>query len=150
MPAVDYRLGNGGLEFSELSYLLKILISSQKAIGMTITIYNPNLDASGSIAKNFVSCIAKGLLWDEPYLQNFSNILFFLIGMVSIFWFIISTARQEHLIMLLIFEYLREVDQRLFSQVVDRKVWNFNKVLQVKRKTLWEDIVVSFSVRWTY
>ena len=62
MPAVDYRLGNGGLEFSELSYLLKILISSQKAIGMTITIYNPNLDPSGSIAKNFVSCIAAGLL----------------------------------------------------------------------------------------
>ena len=62
MPAVDYRLGNGGLEFSELSYLLKILISSQKAIGVTITIYNPNLDPSGSIAKNFVSCIVAGLL----------------------------------------------------------------------------------------
>ena len=62
MPAVDYRLGNGGLEFSELSFLLKTLISSQKAIGMTITIYNPNLDPSGSIAKNFVSCIVAGLL----------------------------------------------------------------------------------------
>jgi arginase len=66
MPAVDYRLDNGGLEFSELSYLLKILISSQKAIGMTITIYNPNLDPSGSIAKNFVSCIVEGLLCDKP------------------------------------------------------------------------------------
>ena len=62
MPAVDYRLGNGGLEFFELSYLLKILILSQKAIGMTITIFNPNLDPSGSIAKNFVSCIVAGLL----------------------------------------------------------------------------------------
>ena len=62
MPAVDYRLGNGGLEFSELSFLLKTLISSQKAIGMTITIYNPNLDPGGSIAKNFVSCIVAGLL----------------------------------------------------------------------------------------
>lgn len=66
MPAVDYRLDNGGLEFSELSYLLKSLISSQKAIGMTITIYNPNLDPSGSIAKNFVSCIVAGLLCDKP------------------------------------------------------------------------------------
>ena len=66
MPAVDYRLDNGGLEFSELSYLLKTLISSQKAIGMTITIYNPNLDPSGSIAKNFVSCIVAGLLCDKP------------------------------------------------------------------------------------
>ena len=62
MLAVDYRLGYGGLEFSELSYILKILISSQKAIGMTITIYNPNLDSSGSIARNFVSCIVAGLL----------------------------------------------------------------------------------------
>jgi arginase len=62
MPAVDYRLGNGRLEFSELSFLLKTLISSQKAIGMTITIYNPSLDLSGSIAKNFVSCIVAGLL----------------------------------------------------------------------------------------
>lgn len=66
MPVVDYRLDNGGLEFSELSYLLKTLISSQKAIGMTITIYNPNLDPNGSIAKNFVSCIVAGLLCDKP------------------------------------------------------------------------------------
>jgi arginase len=51
MPAVDYRLDNGGLEFSELSHILKTLTSSQKAIGMTLTIYNPNLDPSGSIAK---------------------------------------------------------------------------------------------------
>ena len=62
MPAVDYRMGNGGLEFSELSYILKTLTSSQKATGMTITIYNPNLDPSGSIAKNLVSCIVAGLL----------------------------------------------------------------------------------------
>ncbi len=68
MPAVDYRLDNGGLEFSELSYILKTLTSSQKAIGMTITIYNPNLDPSGSIARNFVSCIVTGLLCDTPYL----------------------------------------------------------------------------------
>ncbi len=61
MPAVDYRLGNGGLEFSELSHILKTL-TSQKAIGMTITIYNPNLDSNGSIAKNFVECIVGGLL----------------------------------------------------------------------------------------
>ncbi len=62
MPAVDYRLGNGGLEFSELSYLLKTLTSSQKAIGMTITIYNPDLDSNGSIANNFVKCVVAGLL----------------------------------------------------------------------------------------
>jgi arginase len=65
MPAVDYRLDNDGLEFSELSYILKTLTSSQKAIGMTVTIYNPNLDPSGSIASNFVSCIVAGLLCDK-------------------------------------------------------------------------------------
>ena len=32
MPAVDYRLGNGGLEFFELSYLLKIFILFLKGI----------------------------------------------------------------------------------------------------------------------
>ena len=67
MPAVDYRLDNGGLEFSELSHILKTLTLSQRAIGMTITIYNPNLDPSGSIARNFVSCIVSGLLCDKPY-----------------------------------------------------------------------------------
>ena len=67
MPAVDYRLDNGGLEFSELSHILKTLTLSQRAIGMTITIYNPNLDPSGSIARNFVSCIVAGLLCDKPY-----------------------------------------------------------------------------------
>lgn len=60
MPAVDYRLDDG-LEFSELSELLKILISSQKAVGMTITIFNPHLDPHGSIARNFVSSIVSGL-----------------------------------------------------------------------------------------
>ena len=67
MPAVDYRLDNGGLEFSELSHILKTLTLSQRAIGMTITIYNPNLDPTGSIARNFVSCIVAGLLCDKPY-----------------------------------------------------------------------------------
>lgn len=61
MPAVDYRL-DGGLSFSELSELLRILIASNHAVGMTITIFNPHLDLDGSIAKNFVSSIVAGLL----------------------------------------------------------------------------------------
>ena len=60
MPAVDYRL-DGGLSFSELSELLKIIISSGRAVGMDITIFNPNLDFDGSIARNFVSSIVEGL-----------------------------------------------------------------------------------------
>lgn len=61
MPAVDYRL-DGGLSFSELSVLLRILIASRHAVGMNITIFNPHLDLDGSIAKNFVSSIVAGLL----------------------------------------------------------------------------------------
>ena len=62
MPAVDYRLPDGGLGFSELSKLLSALIASGHAVGMTITIFNPHLDLDGSIAKNFVSSIVAGLL----------------------------------------------------------------------------------------
>jgi arginase len=60
MPAVDYRL-SGGLGFSELSKLLRILISSKYAVGMSITIFNPRLDLDGTIARNFVSSIVDGL-----------------------------------------------------------------------------------------
>jgi arginase len=61
MPAVDYRLQEG-LSFSELSDLLRNLYSSGYAVGMSITIFNPNLDSDGSIARKFVSSIVKGLL----------------------------------------------------------------------------------------
>ena len=60
MPAVDYRL-DGGLSYSELSELLKIIIASGRAVGMDITIFNPNLDLDGSIARKFVSSIVEGL-----------------------------------------------------------------------------------------
>jgi arginase len=66
MPAVDYRL-DGGLSFSELSELLRILIASKRAVGITITIFNPSLDKDGSIAKNFASSIAAGLRSTQPY-----------------------------------------------------------------------------------
>ena len=61
MSAVDYRLQEG-LSFSELSDLLRNLYSSGYAVGMSITIFNPNLDSDGSIARKFVSSIVKGLL----------------------------------------------------------------------------------------
>ncbi|HEY9802574.1 MAG TPA: arginase family protein [Leptolyngbyaceae cyanobacterium] len=60
MPAVDYRL-EGGLNFSDLSELLKILLSSGCAVGMDITIFNPSLDKDGSIAHQLVSSIVAGL-----------------------------------------------------------------------------------------
>ncbi len=60
MPAVDYRL-KGGLSFSEISDLLRILYSSGQAVGMSISIFNPSFDSGGSIARKFVSSIVKGL-----------------------------------------------------------------------------------------
>lgn len=61
MPAVDYRI-NGGLDFYELSELLRVLILTRRGVGMSITIFNPQLDPDGSIAKNLVSSIVAGLL----------------------------------------------------------------------------------------
>src|SRR5829696_8604172 len=60
MPAVDYRL-NGGLSFYELSELLKIIVATGRSIGMDITIFNPNLDLDGFIARRFVSVVVKGI-----------------------------------------------------------------------------------------
>ncbi|HXW12814.1 MAG TPA: arginase family protein [Nitrososphaeraceae archaeon] len=60
MPAVDYRL-KGGLSFYELSELLKIIVATGRSIGMDITIFNPNLDPDGFIARRFVSAIVKGI-----------------------------------------------------------------------------------------
>ena len=60
MPAVDYRLP-GGITFLELSNLLKLLLLSKKAVGISIAILNPTLDKDGSITRNFESCIAEGL-----------------------------------------------------------------------------------------
>lgn len=59
MPAVDYRL-KGGLNFTELSELLKALLNSGRVTGMDITVFNPNLDKDGSISRKLVSSIAKG------------------------------------------------------------------------------------------
>jgi arginase len=61
MPAVDYRLGGGGLSFTELSELLKTLVVSGRAVGIDITIFNPRLDLDGSITRRFISSLVQGL-----------------------------------------------------------------------------------------
>ncbi len=60
MPAVDYRLP-GRLSFAELSLLLRALIASGRATGMTITIFNPALDVDRTIARGFAASIVAGL-----------------------------------------------------------------------------------------
>jgi arginase len=60
MPAVDYRLP-GGITFAELSNLLKLLLLSKQAMGISLTIFNPTLDTDGTITRNFLSSIIEGL-----------------------------------------------------------------------------------------
>ena len=53
MPAVDSRESDG-LYYSELSELLRPLLSNNKAIGIAITILDPNLDEHGEFTTEFV------------------------------------------------------------------------------------------------
>jgi arginase len=60
MPAVDYRMP-GGLSWQELVTTLQVAIASGRAIGLNVTIFNPELDVDCSIAAAFVDALAKGL-----------------------------------------------------------------------------------------
>jgi len=64
MPAVDYRMTDG-LDFDELAAVLRAAVSSGRAIGINITIFNPNLDPNRSVARNLVGCLRRGLA-DNP------------------------------------------------------------------------------------
>ena len=61
MPAVDYRL-DGGLDWDELTAVLKTLMSSGQAVGINVGIFNPLLDEDGSIARRFTQCLVAGLV----------------------------------------------------------------------------------------
>ncbi len=56
MPAVDYRMKNG-LTFDELKRLFGSAFATGKVKGMTLTIYNPNLDPQRMIARNLVGTL---------------------------------------------------------------------------------------------
>jgi arginase len=60
MPAVDYRMP-GGLSFEDLSRLLRTLFGTGRAVGMSVTIFNPTLDGDGRIARGFAAAINAGL-----------------------------------------------------------------------------------------
>lgn len=60
MPAVDYRMP-GGLTWDELTSTLRAAIASGQVIGITITIFNPRLDADGALAMRLVQALARGL-----------------------------------------------------------------------------------------
>jgi arginase len=60
MPAVDYRIPDG-LRWDELVTILRRAITTGKALGIDVTIFNPKLDESGSIARSFVEALGDGL-----------------------------------------------------------------------------------------
>jgi arginase len=62
-PAVDYRLP-GGLSFSQLEHLIHTLLTSIDIAGMSITIFNPQLDTDGNIARNIVDSIGRAFFPD--------------------------------------------------------------------------------------
>ena len=62
-PAVDYRLP-GGLSFSQLEHLMNKLLTSVNIAGMSVSIFNPQLDTDGCIAKNIVNSIGRAFFPD--------------------------------------------------------------------------------------
>ena len=58
MPAVDYRC-EGGLSWDEAAQLLQGLLRRPGACGPEVTIFNPNLDPDGSIARQLCDLIGR-------------------------------------------------------------------------------------------
>lgn len=61
MPAVDYRMPDG-FSFVELRTLLRLALVSGRIAGMDVTIFNPSLDADGSIDRKLVTTLVEGLM----------------------------------------------------------------------------------------
>lgn len=59
-PAVDYRLP-GGLSFQQCEAILKSLLQLHTIVGMSVTIFNPNLDRNGAIAARLNGLLSKVL-----------------------------------------------------------------------------------------
>ena len=60
MPAVDYQYPDG-LSWRELETVLRIALASGRAVGMEITIYNPDLDADGAAGRGLVDSLVAAL-----------------------------------------------------------------------------------------
>lgn len=64
MPAVDFRVP-GGLSWDELEVALRVALTSGKAVGLEITIYNPRLDEDGSAGRGLADVLAAALGTDS-------------------------------------------------------------------------------------
>jgi arginase len=60
MPAVDYRLP-GGLAWDELATVLTTAMTSGRAVGFEVTIYNPLLDPDGTAGRELARLIGQAL-----------------------------------------------------------------------------------------
>lgn len=65
MPAVDFRVP-GGLSWDELGAALRIALSSGKAVGLEVTIYNARLDKDGSAGRGLANVLASALGTTAP------------------------------------------------------------------------------------
>jgi arginase len=60
MPAVDYRLADG-LSWDELETVLRAALETGRATGLEVTIFNPALDPTGTIARTLVGRLVNAL-----------------------------------------------------------------------------------------
>jgi arginase len=65
MPAVEYRLDDG-LSLDELKTTLRVALYGGKAIGLEVTIYNPDLDEDGSAGLELTEALAQVLGTSAP------------------------------------------------------------------------------------
>jgi arginase len=65
MPAVDYRL-DGGLGWDDLAVLLEAALSTRRAVGLELTIYNPSLDTDGRAGRELTAALAASLGTSAP------------------------------------------------------------------------------------
>ena len=65
MPAVEYRLP-GGLSVDELKTTLRMALDSGKAVGLEVTIYNPDLDKDGAAGRALADLLAEALGTGAP------------------------------------------------------------------------------------
>ena len=64
MPAVDSRQPDG-LSYAELIELLRVLLRSDLAVGMQVTIFDPELDSTGEIAGEFTSAVVAAFMGEK-------------------------------------------------------------------------------------
>jgi arginase len=66
MPAVDYRLPDG-LSWNELTRILTLAMTSGRAVGLEVTIYNPTLDEDGSAGRELTNLLVSVLGTSAPW-----------------------------------------------------------------------------------